>query len=167
MSNIAEWFDGSDDYTGPRLTPEMVRRANSELGVKLPWSYIDLLRVKNGGTPRLSCYPTQEPTGWADDHVEVDVVFGISGDDGIDTELGSRYLIAEWGYPDVGVVIGMTPSAGHEAIMLDYSQCGAQGEPRVIYVDTETHSGEPHVVVLAPDFDTFLQGFVAGDSFEG
>lgn len=67
--------------------------------------------------------------------------------------------------PDVGVVIGTTPCGAHEAIMLDYSQCGPQGEPRVIYVDVETKDGNPHVVVLAENFEEFLQGFKSKDEF--
>jgi SMI1 / KNR4 family (SUKH-1) len=78
---------------------------------------------------------------------------GIGGDWGIDSETGSAYLIAEWDYPDVGVVIS---SDGHTAFMLDYSKYGPDGEPRVIWVDTETGRGKPDLVVLAPDFGTFL-----------
>lgn len=165
MVNFKDWFDDDDCDTGPPITDEMVRNAEKELGYKLPKSYIELLRVKNGGSPALSCFPTKEPTGWAPDHVEVMCIYGIGGEDGIDTESGSSYLIGEWGYPDVGVVIGMTPSAGDEAIMLDYSQCGPQGEPRVIYVDVETKDGKPHVVVLAENFEEFLQGFKSKDEF--
>lgn len=165
MNITAEWFNDSNYHTGPSLTDEMVQHAESELGIKLPFAYIELLRVKNGGTPRIKCYPTKKPTGWAEDHIQVEVIFGISGKRGIDTKFGSRYLITEWGYPDVGVVIGETPSAGHEAIMLDYNQCSVQGEPRVIYVDTETTNGKPDTIELAPNFATFISGFVSCDSF--
>jgi hypothetical protein len=34
--------------------------------------------------------------------------------DGIETDNGSRYLIEEWEYPDVGVVIAYLPSGGHD-----------------------------------------------------
>jgi len=30
----------------------------------------------------------------------------------------------DWGYPDIGVAICDTPSAGHEMIFLDYRECG-------------------------------------------
>lgn len=160
MTITNDWFDDSDYFTGPQLTDDMIRNAEITLGYKLPLAYTDLLRVKNGGTPRLRRYPTQVPTGWAPDHVEVDAIFGIGGKVGIDTESGSRYRISEWGYPDIGIVVGGTPSAGHEIIMLDYSLCGPGGSPRVVYVDVETDNGEPNVVVLAPDFESFLQGFV-------
>ncbi|WP_156038378.1 SMI1/KNR4 family protein [Actinoalloteichus caeruleus] len=51
--------------------------------------------------------------------------------------LGSADLIAEWGYPDVGVVICDMPSGGHDVVMLDYSQSGPYGEPSVAYVDED------------------------------
>jgi hypothetical protein len=67
-------------------------------------------------------------------------------------------MIREWGYPDVGIFIGQTPSAGHDGIMLDYSECGRDGEPRIIHVDVE---GDKHQVqVLAPNLESFLRGLV-------
>lgn len=166
MDFRSDWFDDSDYFTGPVLTDDMIRSAEAELGYRLPQFYLDLLRVKNGGTPRRKCYPTQIPTGWAPDHVEVEAILGIGGEIGIDTESGSRYMISEWGYPDIGIVVGETPSAGHETIMLDYSLCGPGGSPRVVYVDVETENGEPNVVVLASSFDVFIQGLVDCGEFE-
>lgn len=161
-----DWFDESDYFTGPPLTDDMIQTAEAVLGYQLPPAYVNLLRVKNGGCPKHNCCPTQEPTGWADDHVEIDDICGLGGSHGVDSEFGSRYMIGEWGYPDVGVVIGYTPSAGPEAIILDYSLCGRQGEPRVIYANVETADGEADIVVLAPDFATFLRSLVDRSAFE-
>jgi hypothetical protein len=52
------------------------------------------------------------------------------------------------------VVIAPTPSGGHDAVLLDYRDCGPAGEPRVILVETE--GGGPVVTVLAPDFASFV-----------
>ncbi|MBM7856491.1 hypothetical protein JOD27_000265 [Lentzea nigeriaca] len=46
-------------------------------------------------------------------------------------------LIAEWGYPDVGLVICDMPSGGHDALMLEYSEAGPEGEPCVVHVDED------------------------------
>ncbi len=159
-------FTDSDYYTGPPLTEKMIRAAESKLGYKLPGSYVDLLRVKNGGSLKRSCFPTQVPTSWAEDHLLLEGILGIGGKWGIDSKrLGSRRLIKQAGYPDVGVIITDMPSAGHDAIMLDYSHCGPKGEPRIIHVETET-DGEPEILVLAPDFETFFQSLVDCSHFE-
>ena len=165
MSTHSDFWDdpfdeSDDDFTGPPLTDGMIRAAEAKLGYKLPAAYIRLIRIRNGGTPKRTCYPTHVPTSWAEDHIALSGIRGIGGDWGIDSEeLGSRVMIEEWGYPDVGIVVGECPSAGHDVVMLDYSECGRQGEPRVIHVETET-ADEPEVTLLAPDFETFLCGLV-------
>ena len=136
----------------PQASAEAIEQAEQTLGYKLPRSYGRLLQVQNGGYIARPIFPTNEPTSWADDHVCFDHVFGVGGDNGIDSETGSRYLIEEWDYPDVGIVIS---SDGHTALMLDYSECTPEGEPRVIFVDTEV-DGPPKVFIIAPDFETFL-----------
>jgi len=156
-----DFFDDSNGFTGPPLTEEMIAEAEAALGYRLPQSYLRLIRVKNGGSPKRQAYPTGK-TGWADDHVRVVEILGIGGTWGI---VGSRHWSREWGYPDVGVVVGETPSAGHDTIMLDYSECGPEGEPRVIHVETETRDA-PEVQVLAPDFETFLRGLVDHRPFD-
>jgi hypothetical protein len=144
----------------------MIRAAEDSLGYKLPKAYLRLIRARNGGTPRRCCFRTQGPTSWAADHIQVVGIRGIGGRWGIDSEdLGSQYMIQEWGYPDVGIVVGETPSAGHDTVMLDYSECGPEGEPRVIHVETECD--EPQILVLAPDFDTFVRGLVDCAEFDG
>lgn len=81
--------------------------------------------MRNGGTPTRRRFPTPFRTSWAPDHIDISGLLGIGGGPfGIDTATGSRYLIREWGYPDIGVVICDTPSAGHDIVMLDYSESG-------------------------------------------
>jgi hypothetical protein len=159
-------FDDSDYFTGPPVTEEMIRAAEAKLGYKLPQSYIRLIKIKNGGSLKRDCFPTSVPTSWAEDHVALSGIRGIGSEWGIDSEtLGSRETIQEWGYPDVGIIVGECPSAGQDVIMLDYSECGPQGEARVIHVETET-SDAPQVLILAPDFETFLRGLVESSRFE-
>jgi hypothetical protein len=66
------------------------------------------------------------------------------------------------GYPPIGVGIANTPTAGHELIMLDYRECGKQGEPRVVLVDQER---DYRITFVAPDFATFIRGLVSWDEF--
>jgi hypothetical protein len=158
------WADAPDDwvgdvppwheYVGPPLTDELVRAAEQALGYKLPATYLDLLRDRNGGLPLRRCAPVGRGK------VEITGLFGVGGWYGVDNpDRGSRAMIREWGYPDSGVVIAPTPSGGHDAVMLDYSECGPAGEPRVVHVGSE--GGRPDVTVLAPDFASFVAALTA------
>lgn len=161
---MSELFEDSDYYTGPSLDDDMVRRAEEDLGVRLPRSYVATLFLRNGGTPRRRCCPTPFPTSWAEDHFEISGIRGIGGTWGIDSSsgTGSSYLIAEWGYPEIGVVICDTPSAGHDTVMLDYSGSGHGAEPAVVYV------GEDRIPQrVARSFDEFLARLVPCGSLDG
>jgi hypothetical protein len=154
---MTTFFDDEDDYfTGPPLTQEAIGTAELHLGVRLPASYLALLAERNGGVPRLTCFPTAFPTSWASDHIGIDAILGIGGERGIDSPVGgSRYMVAEWGYPDIGVVIVDTPSGGHDTVMLDYSECGPDGEPAVVYVDEDRVPRR-----IAETFADFIVGFM-------
>ena len=150
VGDLPPWHE----YVGPELTDDLVRAAEQALGCKLPTSYLQLLRAQNGGLPRRRCVAVDQG------YVEITGLYGVGGWYGIDNpERGSKYMIREWGYPETAVVIAPTPSGGHDAVMLDYSKGGSQGEPRVIHVETE--GGEPDVTVLAPDFASFVEALVA------
>ncbi len=151
-----DFFDASTHYTGPPLTDALVASAERALGYTLPASYLHLLRVKNGGCPKRQCHPTGG-THWSDNHVRVATIFGIGGQWGIDSEqFGTRHMIRQAGLPEIGIVVGWTPTAGHDAIMLDYGICGPRGEPRVVHVDPEDDAS----AVLATTFEEFLRGLV-------
>lgn len=132
------FFDVDDYYTGPPVTPQLLEQAQDSLGVRLPFTYVELLRQQNGGVPLRRCFMTDFETSWAPDHFEISALLGIGGESGIDCEDGgSAALTGEWGYPDIGVGICDTPSGGHDAVMLDYRGCGALGEPSVAYIDED------------------------------
>jgi hypothetical protein len=153
-------FGESTYYTGPDLTDELIAEAEARLGVKLPASYLDLLRVRNGGEPIRHCYPTPFPTSWAEDHIDIGALRGLGGTWGIDTPgpLSSSALIPEWGYPPIGVVICDTPSAGHDTVMLDYS---AGPDPAVVYVDDDRIPTR-----IAATFAEFIAGLTWCETFE-
>ncbi|MDM4723176.1 SMI1/KNR4 family protein [Micromonospora sp. WMMA1363] len=159
---MIEIFEDNDYYTGPQLDAGRVRQAEESLGVRLPRSYVELLLQRNGGVPRRRCYPTDFSTSWAPDRIQISAIRGIGGEWGIDSTsgLGSADMIAEWGYPEIGVVICDMPSAGHDAVMLDYSASGDEGDPTVAYID------EDRVVRrLAASFEDFLSRLVSCDRF--
>ena len=119
--------------------------------------YIWLMKQHNGGIPVNTCYPCDEPTCWAEDHVAITGIFGIGREKSYSLcgELGSQFMIDEWEYPAIGVAICDCPSAGHDMIFLDYRACGPQGEPAVVHVDQENDYKITH---LADRFEEFIRG---------
>lgn len=65
------------DYIEDYPTDEMIASVESELGYKLPASYIELMRYQNGGLVNKSCFPTTESTSWADDHIAITGIMGL------------------------------------------------------------------------------------------
>lgn len=153
---MVESFDEDNDfYTGPPLDEDMLGRAEETLGVRLPRTYVEVLFHRNGGLLKRRCCPTEFPTSWAASHFEILALLGIGGDWGIDAPLGSTDLISEWDYPEIGVVICAMPSGGHDAVMLDYSESGPEGEPAVAYIDEDRIPRR-----VAGSFEEFLMRLV-------
>lgn len=159
--NLDDFWETDEDAlgneNGPPLTDELVAEVEEELGYKLPASYVELMRSRNGGTPRKTAHRTAEPTSWADDHVRVTSIFsiGFDGDTSLCGELGSTFWMDEWGYPDIGVYFADCPSAGHDMFCLDYRACGPDGEPQVVHIDQED---DYRIVFVAENFEAFIRG---------
>ena len=145
------------EYISEPPSDELIASVEEELGYKLPAAYIWLMKQHNGGIPVNTCYPCDEPTCWADDHVAITGIFGIGREKSCSLcgELGSQFMIDEWEYPATGVAICDCPSAGHDVIFLDYRACGPQGEPAVVHVDQENDYKITH---LADSFEEFVRG---------
>ena len=145
------------EYISEPPSDELIASVEEELGYKLPAAYIWLMKQHNGGIPVNTCYPCDEPTCWAEDHVAITGIFGIGREKSCSLcgELGSQFMIDEWEYPAIGVAICDCPSAGHDMIFLDYRACGPQGEPAVVHVDQENDYKITH---LADSFEEFIRG---------
>ncbi|MDR0440486.1 MAG: SMI1/KNR4 family protein [Candidatus Accumulibacter sp.] len=144
-------------YVGAPATDGMFAEAEKTLGYKLPESYKQMMRRHNGGIPRckffrLPCAARDEP-----DKIRISCIMGVdtAKQDSLCGELGSRLMIEEWGYPDIGVAICDCPSAGHDMIFLDYRRCGPEGEPEVVHIDEECNY---EITYLAGDFESFVLG---------
>lgn len=153
------------NYTEETPTPELIASIEAELGYKLPADYIWLMQQRNGGIPVNTCFPTAVATSWAEDHLAISGIMGIGREKtySLGGSLGSRFMLEEWGYPDIGVVICDCPSAGHDVIMLDYRACGPDGEPAVVHVDQEA---DYQITFLAPSFAAFIVGLVNEEVFD-
>lgn len=151
------WYALKEYVSDPPSDELIASVEEEELGYKLPAAYIWLMKQHNGGIPVNTCYPCDEPTCWADDHVAITGIFGIGREKSCSLcgELGSQFMIDEWEYPAIGVAICDCPSAGHDMIFLDYRACGPQGEPAVVHVDQENDYKITH---LADSFEEFVRG---------
>lgn len=161
MTGGAGLFRSDEGAFEPAPDSHLIRSVESELGVRLPRSYVDLCRAHNGGHLVRNAHPTTSPTTWATDHVGVTSVaaLGRTAPFSLCGEVGSTFWVREWGYPDIGVYVADCPSAGHDMIALDYR---SGDEPAVVHVDQELGY---RVTLLAPDFATFLAGLVPDDRF--
>ena len=139
------------DRPNPELTEELVVSAEKLLGYRLPEAYLTVLKELNGGYLHKFIFELDKEIEGQGKDVCMPDIFGIGYEGGIDGESGSQYLIIEWDYPNIGIVIS---SEGHTAIMLDYSTCGTEGEPSVVFVDVEWHDG-PRTTFLARNFSEF------------
>lgn len=150
----------SDTKVSAALDEQLILSVEQKLGYKLPHSYLVLINSQNGGIPARTAFPL--PHSDEDDihNVAIDSILGMSLDDEDSIDEKSRFMIEDWGYPDLGVVVCDCPSAGHDVIMLDYRFCGPQGEPCVIHVDQED---DYRITYLAPNFEVFIRGLEVED----
>ena len=167
--DLSDFWEQSEyaakNYVSAPLTEETIISVEQELGYKLPAAYIELMRTQNGGIPKNTAFPTGERTSWAEDHVAIHAILGIGRDKSYSLcgDGGSRFMIDEWGYPEIGVYFGDCPSAGHDMICLDYRKNGAQGEPQVVHVDQEA---DYRILFLAENFAEFIKGLGSADEFD-
>lgn len=167
--NFTDFWDDCDysikDYIEEPFTDETVAEMEKELGYKLPESYIFLMKMHNGGVVNKNCFPTEEENSWSEAHIAISSISGIGRKKtySLCGDLGSQFMIDEWGYPNIGVMICDTPTAGHTMVMLDYRECGKTGEPKVIHVDQED---DYSIIPLADSFEEFITGLVSEDVYD-
>jgi hypothetical protein len=154
-----------ENYTGKPLTDAMVREAEQELGFRLPASYIELMKHRNGGIPVKKCHRTRERSSWAEDHIAINGIYGLDRDReySLCGYFCSRFWETEWEYPHIGIYICDCPSAGHDMVCLDYRYCGPDGEPQVVHIDNESDN---KITFVARNFESFIRGLDDDEAFE-
>ncbi len=159
------WNDSEqafEEYISDPPTDELIASVEEELVFKLPASYVAMMKLHNGGIPHKTAYPV------GDANSQTGEVITISGFMGIGREKekslcgasGSRFVIENGGYPEIGVVICECPS-GHEVVMLDYRAFGNDGEPEVVHIDRNNNY---KITRLAENFETFIGGLVSQEN---
>lgn len=130
--NLVELFDNESDwgkeYRFDELTDDMISRAEKALGYKLPGSYIELLKVQNGGVIN-----DKFDESW------LTAIYGIGptadASHGLEDMFENwRY---EWEYPDIGIPFGETQSGGHDMYYMDFRSVDENGEPRIVLIANE------------------------------
>lgn len=162
------WDDSKyamDYYLSEPPSDDLILKIESDLGYRLPKSYIWLMKRHNGGIPKDTCFPTIAPTSWAEDHIAITGIFGIGYEkiNSLGGEFGSEFWIEMWDYPEIGIAIADCPSAGHDMIFLDYRECGSEGEPCVVHIDQES---DYKITWLAKDFESFVRGLVNDEVYD-
>jgi hypothetical protein len=168
MTIPPDFWEDSDyarrKYEAELVTDDLVLAVEETLGYKLPRCYVDLMRTKNGGIPKRTCFRTSQRTSWADDHIAITGIYGISSKkaNALCGNFSSRFWVEEWGYPAIGVYFADCPSAGHDMLCLDYSRRGPSAEPQVVYVDQEPGYC---ITVLAETFEEFILRLEPDENF--
>lgn len=166
------WYSGNpeldEDFEIEPPSDETIASVEASLGYKFPESYIEFMKIRNGGVLEKCYYPHDLPTPWIENYWEISDFFSIGSTAtySLCGELGGQFMMESWNYPDIGVYICNCPSAGHDMILLDYSECGRNmenGEPKVVHVDQESDYG---ITLIADNFETFVKGLVSDSNFE-
>ena len=143
------WKDGewADSYLSDPVTDEVIQSVEEELGYKLPESYIALMRQHNGGCPKKNFVKGSGAI--------IEGIYGIGREKSNSLCGGTGYSnwIDGWGYPAIGIPICDTFTAGHDMIFLDYSECGRDGEPKVVHIDQES---DYELSPIAENFEEFI-----------
>ena len=144
-----------EEYRQGELRDEDIARAEKALGYKLPESYIQLLRLQNGGIINDDEY----------DEAWLEAIYGIGQEPGAYNGLEDMddNWKNEWEYPDIGIPFGQTQSAGHDMYYMDMRSVNAQGEPRIVRIDNEMDN---KIFFVADDLVSFLKLVVSNEEIE-
>lgn len=158
----------AENYSlGAPLTLERIDEAEKKLGYILPSSYKKMLLNQNGVILENDCIRVTEDTSWAEGHVCVQSILGIGEYNGLGLEeQNTKEYCESWGYPNIGLVICDTPTAGHTVVMLDYTSKDDAGEPSVVFVDLKRRQHEFKVVKLADNFNAFMENLVSSEELD-
>ena len=158
------WEEGEEaqKYTGTPAADGQFAETEKKLGYKLPASYKWLIEQRNGGVPVNKRHTIDMPIPWDRNHTDIECIMGIdpSVEFSLLGELGTKYMVGECGYPDIGVVI-CPVSGNRDLIFLDYRHCGPEGEPEVALVDRDWNN---EIIFLADNFESFIRGLTKGDN---
>ncbi len=156
ISEFQSFWDGKPAHSA--ASDQLVREAESALGVPLPPEFVSLAKVQNGRYTKGFVHPMTQRTSWAPDHVPLPWMAGISvaNNSGVSMNImQAEYLSNEWGLPPKQVLI-----SGEVAfwLTLDYR---AGSVPSVAWIDVDCAED----LQVSPSFAAFLAGLVPESMF--
>lgn len=133
-----------EKYNQGELNVNRIKEVEDMLGYKLPKSYIEFLKIQNGGS---ISYDFGE--WW------LTAIYGIGQNADAYLGLEERFKLwrDEWKYPEIGIPFGETLSGGHDMYFMDYSDIDENGEPKIVIVDNE---GDIEKSFVANNFKEFI-----------
>ena len=167
--DLAGLWDDSEyslnKYIGATPSAEEFESIESELGYRLPEAYKALMLLHNGGILARNSYPNPLCRDWTTAAFSVESIYGVdrSKPYSLCGSRGSKFWTEQWRYLEIGIAIADTISAGHQMIFLDYSDCGADGEPCVVSVDQESNY---EISYVADNFAQLIRGLAVADDEE-
>lgn len=157
------WHDTRESerrHIGSAPDWRIIREVEAELGVKLPASYVELMKLHNGGMVNRCWFPARTPAKSYADYVQITSILSLGKDApySLCGRFGSRFLVESYSHnPEIGVVVANTVKPGRALVFLDYRENGPEGEPCVTYADAETGTE----IRLADSFEAFVRGLTA------
>lgn len=155
-------FDNESEYgkkyNNGKLNDATIIETEKLLRRKLPKSYIEFLKIQNGG--------------YINDNFEDSWLTAI---DGLENNQSNIYLedsydpfvkdeLISLGLAKSLVPFGETQSGGHDVYCMDFSSVDENGEPRIVNVDLE---GEVELHFIANNFKDFIYMIYNGVDIDG
>jgi len=86
------WSDFCDeDWNEPAPGDETIAEVETALGFRLPDAWVEFARMHNGGDVERNCFPTNQPTTWAEDHIAITSIRPIG-------RTAAASLLGSWGH---------------------------------------------------------------------
>lgn len=147
--------DGGGNYFQGPLVESRIAEAEQAIGYHFPKSYIEFLKIQNGGT-------------LGADYIECPLtdIYGIGPDADAANGIEKRFDLWKnvWKYPDIGIPFGETESGGHDMYYMDFSVVDADGEPRIVRIDNE---GNNEMYFVANNFAEFIDKVYRNEDIDG
>lgn len=154
------WHDIKESerrYEAQKPDLRLIRSVQDELGFVLPDTFVELMKMHNGGMLNRCWYPINFPAETYADYIQVTHLLGIDREIAYSLcgRFGSKFLLEDkGGLETAGIAFANCISPTRAILILDYRTCGPDGEPCVTYINSQTHEES----VIAPNFEIFVRG---------